>query len=119
MPMSLLYEWLAFQQLEPWGYDVELVRWKQTEHNQFTRTAMLIANLLNGLRGKGNRRVKVSDFIPDAIKQDKPGHKPKPPEEPGRLFQKLKMAFGLVKDGGQVDVNGRVAEADDNVTDVT
>lgn len=104
MPLSLLYEWLAFYRLEPWGYEAELARWQQTEYRHFTRTAIATANILNGLkalRGRpGGRSYKIRDFIPDFAKPKKPAFraiaKQHTPEELTKMYQGLKMALGLV-----------------------
>jgi hypothetical protein len=91
MPVSLLYEWLAYYRIEPWGAEVERKRWELTEYRQFQRVGMILANLLSNKR----RRLKVKDFIPESMRPELPAHKPPEPENPAALFQKFKMAFGL------------------------
>lgn len=97
MPVSLLYEWIAFHKMEPWGYEMDRARWEMTEYRSFQRVGILLANVLNSLPGKRRRAYKVKDFIPESVIPELPAPRMQQAEDPAALYQKLKMAFGLVK----------------------
>ena len=51
MPVDLLYEWLAFYQLEPFG-------------DEWMRTAVQMSQFYNAHRGKSQPVRKPADFMP-------------------------------------------------------
>lgn len=89
MPMSLLYEWLAFYKQEPFGSDVE--RWRIGEYQAFARNSLLISSLLNAQSGKYGRKFRWDQFIPENIKAQ--FRQKKSPQE---IYQAFKHALGLI-----------------------
>lgn len=95
MPLSLLYEWMAFNRLEPFGYEVEHQRWRISEYRAFLRNGMLIANLVNLWTGRHARKFKADDFIPASVK---PQASPvtKPTKSASQVYQLFKTGLGLM-----------------------
>lgn len=95
MPLRVLHEWIAYRRLEPFGPKVDEERFKIGEYQAFVRAGTITANLLNMWSRRGARRIKVMDFVPEHARLDPPSPN-RPAEDPASLYQKLKMAFGLV-----------------------
>lgn len=51
MPVDLLYEWMAYYQLEPWG-------------DEWLRHSVLACQFYNAHRGKSQSQRKPADFMP-------------------------------------------------------
>lgn len=69
MPVDLLYEWLAFYRLEPFG-------------DEWLRHAISMCQFYNAHRGKSQSPKKPQDFMPVAAR-------PQTPEEMHRILQSI------------------------------
>lgn len=77
IPSELLSEWMAYAQLEPWGFEVDMYA-----------AAISAAAVYNVNRKKGKKPFSPSDFIPE-IKSAV--------ENSGDFFKELKSALILQK----------------------
>lgn len=96
MPLSLLYEWMAFNRLEPFGYEVEHQRWRISEYRAFLRNGMLMAGLINLWTGKRARKFKADDFIPESVRPNPPAPITQQTKTDSEIYGLFKTALGLI-----------------------
>ena len=67
MPLSLLYEWMAFNRLGRSATKSSTSVGASPSYRAFLRNGMLIANLVNLWTGRHARKFKADDFIPASV----------------------------------------------------
>ena len=95
MPLSLLYEWMAFNRLRAVRLRSRAPTLAHLRVPRLLRNGMLIANLVNLWTGRHARKFKADDFIPASVK---PQASPvtKPTKSASQVYQLFKTGLGLM-----------------------